>query len=69
MLTSDTTLRSPEELAEEFVAVTPVGIALRAPGVEPVHICEHPNQSLVKERAEKIRAFLAAVIRATSNGE
>jgi hypothetical protein len=56
--------RSPESLAEHFVVASHNSIELRAPGVPHVQVCGHPNQAIVKERAEKIRAFVAAVIRA-----
>lgn len=61
-------LRTPEERAIELVAVTPSGggaraVELRGPGLSPVRVFHAPNPALVRETAEAIRAFAAAVIR------
>ena len=60
--------RTPEERAAELVAVTPpgggaCGVELRGPGLPPVRVFHAPNPALVREKAEALRAFAAAVIR------
>jgi hypothetical protein len=60
--------RCPEQLADDIVTfVTGPGSArveLRAPGLPPVCVCGHPNPAVVRDHAESLRRFLAAVIRA-----
>ena len=61
-------LRTPEERAIELVAVTPSGggaraVELRGPGLSPVRVFHAPNPALVRETAEALRAFAAAVVR------
>ena len=64
---------TPEERAAELVAVTthPGGaraVELRGPGLPPVRVFHAPNPALVRETAEALRAFAAAVIRETAKG-
>ena len=61
-------LRTPEERAAELVAVTrpgggAFGVELRGPGLPQVRVFNAPNPALVRETAEALRAFAAAVIR------
>lgn len=61
---------TPEERAAEFVAVAcsdagvPKCVELRGPGLPPYPICHSPNPARVREAAEAVRAFVAAVLRA-----
>jgi hypothetical protein len=61
--------RSPEEWAEELVRVAagepggPWTVELRGLLPEPVVLNRHPNPALVQEDAERIKAYLAALIR------
>jgi hypothetical protein len=60
---------SPEQLAEGLVVVVPSAggahaVELRAPGLAPVAVFHAPNPALVREMAENIRRFVAAVLRA-----
>ena len=60
---------SAEERAAELVAVacrdTPANLCveLRGPGLDPVRVFHSPNPALVREMAEAVRAFVAAVLR------
>jgi len=60
---------TPEERAESLVAVgalTPAGplfVQLQGTAAEPIHFGPYENPDLAKKDAEKVRRFLAAVIR------
>jgi hypothetical protein len=59
---------TPEERAAELVVVTPPegaarAVELRGPGLAPVRVFHAPNPAVVRETAEALRAFAAAVIR------
>ena len=61
---------APEELARQFVSVYShgpggcYGVRLAAPGSAPVVLGWTPNPAVVRERAEAVRRFVAAAIRA-----
>ena len=59
---------APETIAAAAVAAVTGGgtnhIELRGPGVAPVCICGHSNPAVVREYADKIRKFLAALLQA-----
>jgi hypothetical protein len=59
---------TPEQQAEELVVVTPSAggahaVELRAPGQAPVTVFHADNPAVVRETADAVRRFLAAVIR------
>jgi hypothetical protein len=61
-------MATPEEVANDCVRL-PAGpgashVELRAPGTAPVWMCGHANPAVVREYAEAVRRFPAAVIRA-----
>jgi hypothetical protein len=63
-----------EERATELVAVVPDSgaahaIELRGPGLAPAQVFLSPNPAVVRERAEAIRAFVAAVLREAAGGQ
>lgn len=62
------TVLSPEQVAESLVVVGHSDVELRAPGVPPLKVCSHPNRGLLKDQAERLREFIAAVIRAEREG-
>lgn len=65
-------MATPEEWAAELVAVgcstagVPRCVELRGPGLRPFQICHFPNPARVREAAEAVRAFVAAVLRAAA---
>lgn len=66
---------TPEERAESLVAVgapTPDGplfVQLQGTAAEPVSFGPYENPDLAKKDAEKVRRFLAAVIREARGAE
>jgi hypothetical protein len=55
---------TPDDLVAVVAGPGSAYVELRAPGLPPVRVCGHPNPSIVKEHAEGIRRFVAAVLRA-----
>ena len=62
-------MATAEEWAAELVAVTcseggvPRSVELRGPGLAPLSICHSPIPARVREAAEAVRAFVAAILR------
>jgi hypothetical protein len=55
--------RSPEEFAEILVTCVPGRVVLSIPDMLPFCVYAHPNASLVKQQAVKLRAFLVEVLK------
>jgi hypothetical protein len=62
----------PTQLAANAVAFMtgPGGshVELRAPGLPALRVCVHPNPAVVRDQAEALRRFLAAIVRADRQG-
>lgn len=67
-------MRSPEERAAEMISVGckepggPCFIHLRGPDGEPVVLGPYKNKAVAQESADKVRLFLASVLRQGAGG-
>jgi hypothetical protein len=61
------TTASPESLAERTVGVAGGChyVRLAVPGADPVYFGPYPNPAVARERADHVRRFVAALLRAS----